>query len=42
MAIYDLEEQEQIDTLKQFWRDYGKLIILACPQRPAQKPRPPG
>ena len=30
MAIYDLEEQEQIDTLKQFWRDYGKLIILAA------------
>lgn len=30
MATYDLEEQEQIDTLKQFWRDYGRLIIAAA------------
>jgi predicted negative regulator of RcsB-dependent stress response len=29
MATYDLEEQEQIDALKQFWRDYGRLIIAA-------------
>lgn len=29
MAAFDLEEQEQIDTLKHFWRDYGKLIITA-------------
>ena len=29
MAIYDLEEQEQIDALKHFWRDYGRLIIAA-------------
>ncbi len=27
MAIYDLEEQEQIDALKHFWGDYGRLII---------------
>ena len=27
MAIYDLEEQEQIDSLKHFWADYGRLII---------------
>jgi len=27
MAIYDLEEQEQIDALKHFWRDYGRLVI---------------
>jgi len=27
MATFDLEEQEQIDALKQFWRSYGKLII---------------
>ena len=27
MATYDLEEQEQIDALKHFWRDYGRLII---------------
>jgi predicted negative regulator of RcsB-dependent stress response len=27
MATYDLEEQEQIDTLKHFWADYGRLII---------------
>ncbi len=30
MATYDLEEQEQIDTLKQFWRDYGRLVIAAA------------
>ena len=29
MATYDLEEQEQIDALKNFWRDYGRLIIAA-------------
>jgi predicted negative regulator of RcsB-dependent stress response len=29
MAIYDLEEQEQIDSLKHFWTDYGRLIITA-------------
>lgn len=27
MATYDLEEQEQLDTLKHFWADYGRLII---------------
>lgn len=27
MATYDLEEQEQIDSLKHFWADYGKLIV---------------
>ena len=27
MAIYDLEEQEQIDSLKHFWGDYGRIII---------------
>ncbi|KPK29734.1 MAG: hypothetical protein AMJ66_10020 [Betaproteobacteria bacterium SG8_40] len=30
MATYDLEEQEQIDSLKQFWRDYGRLVIAAA------------
>lgn len=30
MATYDLEEQEQIDALKQFWRDYGRLVIAAA------------
>lgn len=29
MATYDLEEQEQLDALKHFWRDYGRLIIVA-------------
>jgi len=29
MAIYDLEEQEQIDALKHFWRDYGRVVIAA-------------
>jgi predicted negative regulator of RcsB-dependent stress response len=28
MATFDLEEQEQIDELKQFWRSYGKLISM--------------
>ena len=28
MATFDLEEQEQIDELKQFWRSYGKLILM--------------
>ena len=27
MATYDLEEQEQLDSLKHFWTDYGRLII---------------
>ena len=27
MATYDLEEQEQIDALKHFWRDYGRLVL---------------
>lgn len=30
MATYDLEEQEQIDALKHFWRDNGRLIIAAA------------
>jgi predicted negative regulator of RcsB-dependent stress response len=25
---YDLEEQEQIDAIKGWWREYGKLVIL--------------
>jgi predicted negative regulator of RcsB-dependent stress response len=29
MAAFDLEEQEQIDALKHFWHEYGKLIIAA-------------
>ena len=28
MATFDLEEQEQIDELKQFWRSNGKLILM--------------
>ncbi len=28
MAIYDLEEQEKIDALKAWWKEYGKLVIL--------------
>ncbi len=27
MATYDLEEQEQIDSIKHFWSDYGRLIV---------------
>jgi predicted negative regulator of RcsB-dependent stress response len=26
---YDLEEQEQIDAIKGWWSDYGKLVMLA-------------
>lgn len=25
---YDLQEQEQIDELKAWWRDYGRLVLL--------------
>jgi predicted negative regulator of RcsB-dependent stress response len=25
---YDLEEQEQLETIKAWWNDYGKLVIL--------------
>src|ERR1700693_4620855 len=27
---YDLEEQEQIDAIKGWWGQYGKLVILAA------------
>lgn len=30
MAVYDLEEQEQLDTLKAWWQQYGKLVIAAA------------
>ncbi|MBK8016933.1 MAG: tetratricopeptide repeat protein [Betaproteobacteria bacterium] len=29
MAVYDLEEQENIEALKAWWKDYGKLVIAA-------------
>jgi predicted negative regulator of RcsB-dependent stress response len=29
MAVYDLEEQEQIDELKAWWTEYGKLVLTA-------------
>jgi predicted negative regulator of RcsB-dependent stress response len=28
MAVYDLEEQEQIDEFKAWWRQYRKLVLL--------------
>lgn len=28
MAVYDLQEQEQIDEIKAWWRQYGKLVAL--------------
>lgn len=28
MAVYDLEEQEQIEALKAWWKQYGRLVIL--------------
>jgi predicted negative regulator of RcsB-dependent stress response len=27
---YDLEEQEQIDALKAWWKEYGNLVVLAA------------
>ena len=29
MAVYDLEEQENIEALKAWWKDYGRLVIAA-------------
>ncbi|MDB5812247.1 MAG: hypothetical protein JWN94_4369 [Betaproteobacteria bacterium] len=28
MAVYDLEEQEQIDEIKAWWKQYGGLVLL--------------
>jgi len=28
MAVYDLEEQEQLDELKAWWKAYGNMILL--------------
>ncbi len=30
MAVYDLEEQENIDNLKAWWTQYGRLVIAAA------------
>lgn len=30
MAVYDLEEQENIDNLKAWWKQYGRLVIAAA------------
>ena len=27
MAVYDLEEQENIEALKAWWNQYGRLVI---------------
>ena len=29
-SMYDLEEQEQIDALKAWWRQHGRLLIVAA------------
>jgi predicted negative regulator of RcsB-dependent stress response len=29
MAVYDLEEQENIESLKAWWKQYGSLVIAA-------------
>ena len=29
MAVYDLEEQEQISEIKAWWETYGKLVTTA-------------
>lgn len=28
MAVYDLQEQEQLDEIKAWWKQYGNLVIL--------------
>jgi predicted negative regulator of RcsB-dependent stress response len=28
MAVYDLEEQEQLDELKAWWKQYGRLVLV--------------
>ncbi|MHB0929600.1 MAG: tetratricopeptide repeat protein, partial [Candidatus Nanopelagicales bacterium] len=28
--MYDLEEQEKIDALKAWWKQYGKIVIAAA------------
>ena len=28
MGVYDLEEQEQLDELKAYWKQYGNLVLL--------------
>ncbi len=30
MAVYDLEEQEQIDEIKAWWKQYGGLVLLVA------------
>ena len=30
MAVYDLEEQEQIDEIKAWWKQHGNLVILVA------------
>ncbi len=30
MAVYDLEEQEQIEEIKAWWKQYGGLVILVA------------
>ena len=30
MAVYDLEEQEQIDEIKAWWKQYGNLVLLVA------------
>ncbi|MDC1312081.1 tetratricopeptide repeat protein [Burkholderiales bacterium] len=27
MATFDLDEQEQLDALQQFWRSYGRIVV---------------
>ncbi|MBT5949738.1 MAG: hypothetical protein HOG90_01265, partial [Betaproteobacteria bacterium] len=27
MATFDLDEQEQLDALQQFWRSYGRIVM---------------
>ncbi|MDA0237734.1 MAG: tetratricopeptide repeat protein [Proteobacteria bacterium] len=28
MAVFDADEQEQVDAIKQFWRAYGNVVIM--------------
>ena len=30
MAVYDLEEQEQIDEIKAWWKQYRGIVMLVA------------
>src|SRR6266851_1883481 len=40
MAVYDLEEQEQLDDLKAWWASYGKYVSAAVVSQAARTSEP--